>query len=61
MIWISVVPEPGTPACLPPLPDYLDENISTLKSMISAPLLGVVPVLPMPVAGQVNITLQATG
>lgn len=44
--------------CLPPVPDYLDENISTLKSMISAPFLGVMPVLSAPVAGQVSITLD---
>ena len=44
--------------CLPPVPDNLNENISTLKSMISAPLLGVAPVLPAPVAGQVSIPLD---
>jgi dethiobiotin synthetase len=30
---------------LPPQPDCVEENIKTLKSRISAPLLGVVPVL----------------
>ncbi len=44
--------------CLPPLPEYLDENINSLKSMISAPLLGVVPAQTAPVAGQVRITLD---
>ena len=43
---------------LPPVPDYLEENINTIKSRISAPLLGVVPVLAAPVAGQVRITLD---
>jgi dethiobiotin synthetase len=43
---------------LPPVPDYLEENINTIKSKISAPLLGVVPVLAAPVAGQVRITLD---
>ncbi len=38
---------PGAP------PECLDENISTLKSRISAPLLGVVPELAEPVPGQV--------
>jgi dethiobiotin synthetase len=31
--------------CLPPPADSLEENISTLKSMIYAPLLGIVPAL----------------
>ena len=43
---------------LPPVPDYLEDNINTIKSRISAPLLGVVPVLATPVAGQVRITLD---
>lgn len=32
--------------CLPPPCAALDENINTLKSSISSPLLGIVPVLP---------------
>jgi dethiobiotin synthetase len=28
---------------LPPVPEYAQENINTLKSRISAPLLGVLP------------------
>lgn len=31
--------------CLPPLPEALEENITALKTRLSAPLLGVVPVL----------------
>jgi dethiobiotin synthetase len=31
--------------CLPPPADATDENINSLKSMLSAPLLGIVPVL----------------
>jgi dethiobiotin synthetase len=31
--------------CIPPLAELAEENINTLKSMVSAPLLGIVPVL----------------
>lgn len=34
--------------CLPPVPEALDENINTLKTRLSVPLLGVVPGLEMP-------------
>ena len=44
--------------CMPPAPDYLEENISTLKSMISAPLVGVVPALPVPLASQIAVTFD---
>ena len=37
---------------MPPAADYLDENINTLKPMITAPLLGVVPALPDAGAGR---------
>ena len=44
--------------CMPPAADYLDENINTLKSMITAPLLGVVPAMPSSVASQVAVTFD---
>jgi dethiobiotin synthetase len=43
---------------MPPVPDNLEDNINAIKSRITAPLLGVVPVLAAPVAGQVRITLD---
>ena len=44
--------------CMPHAADYLDENINTLKSMITAPLLGVVPAMPSSVASQVAVTFD---
>ena len=44
--------------CMPPAADYLEDNISTLKSMICAPLLGVVPALRAPAASQVAVTFD---
>ena len=44
--------------CMPPAADYLDENINTLKSMITAPLLGVVPAMLSSVASQVAVTFD---
>jgi dethiobiotin synthetase len=44
--------------CMPPAADYLDENINTLKSMVNAPLLGVVPAMPLSVASQVAVTFD---
>lgn len=44
--------------CLPPAPDRLEENINTLKTMISAPLLAVSPVQPTPRAGAVSIHFE---
>jgi dethiobiotin synthetase len=38
---------------LPPLPECAQENIQALKSRISAPLLGVLPVLTVPGASEV--------
>ncbi|MGB5471991.1 MAG: dethiobiotin synthase [Gammaproteobacteria bacterium] len=34
--------------CLPPVPEALDENVNTLKTRLSVPLLGVVPGLGVP-------------
>ena len=34
--------------CVPPTPDALEENITALKTRLSAPLLGVVPGLDTP-------------
>jgi len=31
---------------VPPLPEFAEENINTLKSMLSSPLVGVVPAIP---------------
>jgi dethiobiotin synthetase len=44
--------------CLPPVADSLDDNINSLKSMISAPLLGVVPALAAPASGTVAACLE---
>ena len=44
--------------CMPPAADYLEDNISTIKSMICAPLLGVVPALRAPAASQVAVTFD---
>ena len=44
--------------CMPPAADYLDENINALKSMVNAPLLGVVPAMPLSVASQVAVTFD---
>jgi dethiobiotin synthetase len=43
--------------CLPPEPDYLQENITALKSGLSAPLLGVVPPLAEPHSGRIDLSL----
>jgi dethiobiotin synthetase len=44
--------------CLPPEPDYLQENITALESGLSAPLLGVVPPLAQPHSGRIDLSLQ---
>jgi dethiobiotin synthetase len=44
--------------CLPPVADSPDDNINSLKSMISAPLLGVVPALAAPASGTVAACLE---
>ena len=44
--------------CMPPAADYLEDTISTIKSMICAPLLGVVPALRAPAASQVAVTFD---
>lgn len=48
---------------LPPQPDCVDENINSLKSRISAPLLGVVPVLDEPGASEMaeHIVVERLG
>jgi dethiobiotin synthetase len=37
---------------LPPEPDVAEENINSLESRLSAPLLGIIPALDVPTAGQ---------
>ena len=46
---------------LPPAPECAQENINYLKSRISAPLLGVLPIMPVVSAGAVaeNLSLSA--
>jgi len=46
---------------LPPAPECAQENINYLKSMISVPLLGVLPIMPVVSAGAVaeNLSLLA--
>jgi dethiobiotin synthetase len=49
--------------CIPPRADFAEDNINYLKSMISAPLLGVIPVLSEVNAGRVAgcLSLLAAG
>jgi len=47
---------------LPPAPEYAQENINYLKSMISAPLIGTLPIMPVVSAAAVaeNLSLPLT-
>jgi len=44
--------------CLPPVADCLDENINTIKSMASEPLLGVVPPVALPTPANIAACLD---
>ncbi len=45
---------------LPPEPDAVEENINTLKSRLSAPLLGIIPALNTPGASEMAEHLRET-
>ena len=51
LLTVAAIESAGVPLagwvanCLPPPCDVLEENINTLRSRISSPLLGIIPVL----------------